>query len=200
MLPPEAQKLLIECQNKRIPVFVSSTGLNISFQTVIKRIEGQELILDNMVRPEYIRQFTSGENFFLQCKMLRLQSTAVGPQGSQMTFLIQDNSLLEETRQAERFMFAPEERVVAEIMNPYDRKTKVRRSVMDMSATGLSIRMNVASKLFEPNAKLPDLRVIIDGKPYTKASAEVVYNRKFMDLSGKLRVQVGIKFTGAPNE
>ena len=200
MLPPEVQKLLVDCQNKRIPVFVSSSGLNIAFQTVIRRIEGQELILDNMVRPEFIRKFTSGDKFFLQCKMLRLQSTAVGPHGALMSFLIQDNSLLEETRQSERFMFAPEERVVAEVTNPFDRKTKVRRSVMDMSATGLSIRMNVPSKLFEPNAKLPDLRVIIDGKPYTKASAEVVYNRRFMDLNGKLRVQVGIKFTGAPRE
>lgn len=200
MLPPDVQKLLIDCQIKRIPVFVSSSGLNIAFQTVIRRIEGQELILDNMVRPEFIRRFTNGEKFFLQCKMLRLQSTAVGPHGPMMSFLIQDNSLLEETRQSERFMFAPEERVVAEVINPFDKKTKVRRSVMDMSATGLSIRMNVPSKLFEPNAALPDLRVIIDGKPYTKASAEVVYNRQFMDLNGKLRVQVGIKFTGAPRE
>lgn len=200
MLPSEVQQLLAECQRNRIPVFVSSSGLNIAFQTVIKRIEGSELLLENMVRPEYIRQFSSGEKFFLQCKMLRLQSTVVGPQGPFMSFLTQDNSVIEETRQSERFMFAPEERVIAELMNPFDKKTKVRRTVMDMSATGLSLRMNVASKLFEPSVKLPDIRVIIDGKPYTKASAEVVYNRRFMDLSGKLRVQVGIKFTGSPKE
>ncbi len=200
MLPPEAQALLVDCLNKRIPVFVSSSGINIAFQTVIKRMEGNELFLENMVRPEYIRRFSAGDKFFLQCKMLRLQSTVVGPRGPLMSFLIQDNSVIEETRQSERFMFAPEERVVAELVNPYDKRTKVRRSVMDMSATGLSIRMNVASKLFEPGTKLPDIRVIIDGKPYTKASAEVVYSRRFMDLAGKLRVQVGIKFTGAPKE
>lgn len=195
MTPKDVQDLLQDSMIKKIPVIISSQGIDISFQTLIKRIEGTELLLENLVRPEFIRRFSQGPKFFLQCKMVRLQSTQVSPHGSLMSFVIQDNSILEETRQAERFMFAPEERVSAEFTNPFDRITKIQRTVMDMSATGLSIRMNVASKLFTPGTKIPDLRVQIDEKPYTKSSAEVVYGKKFMDLSGRLRVQVGLKFT-----
>jgi len=111
-----------------------------------------------------------------------------------MSFTIQENSILEETRQSERFMFAPEEQVTVEFTNPYDHSTKIQRMVMDMSATGLSMRMNVDSQLFKPGTRFADLKVQIDKKPYTKASAEVVYGRKFLDLSGHLRVQVGLKF------
>lgn len=195
MTPKEVQDLLAECRSKKTPVFISSQGIDISFQTTINRIEGSELLLENMVRPAYIRKFSAGPKFFLQCKMVRLQTTQVSPHGGLMSFVIQDNSILEETRQAERFLFAPEEQVTVEFTNPHDKITKIHRMVMDMSATGLSLRMNVASKLFLPGTKIPDLKVNIDNKPYTKSAAEVVYGRKFMDLTGRLRVQVGLKFT-----
>ena len=198
MTPQKIQELLVDCQKRKIPVFVGSNGIDISFQTLIKSIEDSQLLLENMVRPEYIRKFTSGSKFFLQCKMIRLQSSATKPHGSLMAFLMEDNSVIEETRQSERFMFSPEERVIADILNPWDHKTMIKRPVMDMSATGLSLRMNIASKAFAPGTMLPDVKVVIDGKPYTRASAEVVYNRRFMDLQGRLRVQVGVKFVGDP--
>jgi hypothetical protein len=116
-----------------------------------------------------------------------------------MAFEIQDNSITEETRQAERFLFTPDEKVIAEILNPFDHTTKLRRHVMDMSATGLSIRVNAATKPFTAGAKLPQIKVHIDGKLWTTATGEVVYNRKFMDLQGHLRVQVGLKFLTSQN-
>ena len=111
-----------------------------------------------------------------------------------MAFEIEDNSAVEETRQSERFMFSPEEKVIAEVINPFDNETTLQRSVMDMSATGLSLRINHQTKPFSPGVLLPNIRVTIDGKLWTTASAEVVYNRKFLDLEGSLRVQVGLKF------
>ncbi|MCX6126696.1 MAG: PilZ domain-containing protein [Proteobacteria bacterium] len=187
MTPVEVQQLLQDCQYRKVPVFIGSQGIDISFQT---------LLLENMVRPEYIRKFSNGPKFFLQCKMLRLQTTKVGPHETLMSFFIQENSILEETRQAERFLFAPEERVTAEFTNPHDKTTKIQRPVMDMSASGLSLRINVESKLFLPGTTFSDLKVQIDQKPYSKSPAEVVYSRKFMDINGKLRIQVGLKFTG----
>ena len=102
---------------------------------------------------------------------------------------------MEETRQSERFMFSPDEKVIAEIINPFDNKTILRRHVMDMSATGLSLRINESTKPFAAGMTLPQVKVAIDGKHWTTAQAEVVYNRKFLDLQGHLRVQVGLKFT-----
>ena len=198
MTPQKNTELLLDCQQRKIPVFVGSNGIDIAFQTLIKSVADTELLLENNVRPEFIRRFSSGSKFFLQCKMVRLQSSATKPAGSLMAFLMEENAVIEETRQSERFMFAPEERVAAEILNPWDHTTLMKRSVMDMSATGLSLRMNVASKAFLPGTQIPEIKVAISGKTYARAAAEVVYNRKFMDLSGRLRVQVGVKFTGDP--
>jgi len=116
-----------------------------------------------------------------------------------MVFEIHENSLTEETRQSERFMFTPDEKVIAEILNPFDGKTILRRTVMDMSAKGLSLRVNATTKPFSAGAQLSNVKVTIDGKLWTTAQAEVVYNRKFMDLEGHLRVQVGLKFLSSTN-
>lgn len=188
------QSVLIECKKSRIPVFISSTGLDVSFQTGIRDLADNTIILENKVRPEYITNFAKGKKFFLQCKMLRLESNVVKPRGTFMAFEIQENSVAEDTRQSERFMFTPEEKVIAEITNPFDEKTILRRPVMDMSATGLSLRINQGTKPFLPGSILRSVRVTIDGKLWTSAEAEVVYNRKFLDLDGMLRIQVGLKF------
>lgn len=186
--------VLNDCKRTRTPVLISSAGLDIAFQTIIKEIDGNTIVLENMVKPEFITRFASGEKFFLQCKMLRFQSSAVHPRGIFMAFEIQENSLTEETRQSERFMFTPDENVVAEVVNPFDKKTVLRRQLMDMSATGLSLRINRATKPFIPGSILSDIKVAIDGKHWTTMTGEVVYNRKFMDLKGHLKVQVGVKF------
>jgi hypothetical protein len=192
--------VLNDCKRSKTPVLISSSGLDIAFQTVIKEIDGNTVVLENMVKPEFISRFAKGEKFFLQCKMLRFQSTDVHPRGVSMAFEIQENSLIEETRQSERFMFTPDENVVAEIINPYDGKTKLRRQLMDMSATGLSLRINRTTQPFAPGSVLSNISVAIDGKHWTTLNGEVVYNRKFMDLKGKLKVQVGVKFLTPPKK
>lgn len=195
----EIEPVLIECMKTKTPVFVSSSGLDISFQTIIKDLKDDTIILENKVRPEYIARFAGGAKFFLQCKMVRLQSTKVSPRGAFMAFDVQENSVLENTRQSERFMFTPDEKVIAEIVNPFENRTILKRPVMDMSATGLSLRINHPTKPFSPGVALANVRVTIDGKEWTKAQAEVVYNRKFLDLEGALRVQVGLKFLSSHN-
>jgi hypothetical protein len=196
---PDVDAVLLECQKSRTPVFISSSGLDVAFQTVIKEITDTTIVLENMVRPEYIYRFSRGDKFYLQCKMLRFQSAVVRPRGTFMVFEIHENSLTEETRQSERFMFTPDEKVIAEILNPFDSKTVLRRTVMDMSAKGLSLRINAPTKPFAAGSLLTNVKVTIDGKLWTTAQAEIVYNRKFMDLEGHLRVQVGLKFLSSTN-
>jgi hypothetical protein len=194
----DLQSILKECQKLRTPVYIASSGLDIAFQTIIHEIDSNSVVLENMVRPEFIERFAKGTTYFLQCKMVRLQSTSLTPRGTFMVFKIEDNSLTEETRQAERFMFAPEEKVIADILNPFDHSTILQRHVIDMSATGLSIRINSSTTPFKPGVRLPDIKVHIDGKLWTSCQADVVYNRKFMDLGGHLRIQVGMKIVAAP--
>jgi hypothetical protein len=188
------ENILQECKKTKTAVFVSSSGLDIAFQTLLEDVRDDIIVLENKVRPEFITRFAAGKTFYLQCKMLRLQSTKVSPHGMFMSFEMQENSVVEDTRQSERFMFTPDEKVVAEISNPFDGRTVLKRAVMDMSATGLSLRINHPTKPFSPGVMLPHVKVTIDGKLWKTAQAEVVYNRKFLDLDGALRVQVGLKF------
>ena len=90
--------------------------------------------------------------------------------------------------------FTADERVIVEILNPFDGETRISKSVMDMSATGLSLRTTFESQLFRPDTYLPTMRVLVDGELYKKGSGRVVYRRKLMDLNGQIRSQVGIKF------
>jgi len=197
--PSGVDTILQECKREKTPVFISSSGIDVAFQTLIRELSDNTIVIENKVRPEFIAKFSAGSKFFLQCKMLRLQSTKVSPRGTYMAFEVQENSVVEDTRQSERFMFTPDEKVVAEISNPFDDRTLLKRHVMDMSATGLSLRINHPTKPFNPGVILPNVRVTIDGKIWTTAQAEVVYNRKFLDLEGMLRVQVGLKFLTSQN-
>jgi hypothetical protein len=198
MTPAELEDHIRKSIQQKSAVMVSSNGLDIAFQTKILAYQSNEIYLENMVGPDFIKKFMGGSQFFIQIKMLRLQSSKIQASGPNMVFHLNENSVIEETRNSERFSFSPEERVVAEFLNPYDKKTVIHRPVLDMSASGLSIRMNVATALFKPQSVFEDIKVTIDGKPYTKTSGEVVYNRKFMDLKGKLRVQVGLKYKTQP--
>lgn len=186
--------ILRECHQQKVPVFVASDVLDITFQTLIKTVSDDAVVIENPIKPEYISKFSKAHKYFLQSKMLRLQADHVVPSGQFIRFPIMENSVIEETRQAERFMFSPDEKVICEILNPYDQKTRISKLVMDMSATGLSLRTNLASNLFRPNLAFTEIKVFIDGKIYMQGKGRVVYHRRFMDLVGRLRVQVGIKF------
>ncbi|MCX6116769.1 MAG: hypothetical protein NT027_04455 [Proteobacteria bacterium] len=104
---------------------ISSNGIDIAFQTLIHQIDGSDLILENRVPPEFISRFSGGNQFVLQVKMIRLQTSKIGPHGGNMIFTIHENSVIEETRQSERFMFSPEEKVTAEFVNPFDKTTLI---------------------------------------------------------------------------
>lgn len=188
--------LLQEAQSVKIPVLFSGDGLGITFQTHIHKVDKEMVLLDNRVPPRFIRAVSTSKNFGMLARMVRFQSDRIETDGERIIFPLGENSLIEETRQAERFSFAAEERVIVEILNPYDGETRLSKAVMDMSATGMSLSTTFESQLFKPDTFLPSLRVMIDGELYTQTRGRVVYNRKLLDLSGQLRMQIGIKFEG----
>ena len=130
----------------------------------------------------------------IQVQMIRFQADRIDTDGQLIVFPLKAMSVIEETRQSERFPFTAEERVVCELLNPFDGETRIFKNVMDMSATGLSMRTRFESKLFAPGTSIPEIKVLIDGKPYSAVSGTIVYNRKLMTHKGRIRLQVGIKF------
>ena len=187
-------ELLRETFTRKGPVFFSSEGTDVTFQTRIVKLDNSRIVLENTVRPEFIRDVIQAKKFALLVQMVRFQSEDIKSDGEHLIFPLRENSVVQETRQSERFPFTAEERVVCEILNPFDGETRIHRSVMDMSATGLSLRTTFDSLLYRPGTFFPELKVLIDGKPYTQTAGRVVYNRKLMNPKGQLRLQVGIKF------
>lgn len=187
------------CCRQKQSVFLSGNKLAITFQTYITAVTDDHVVIENRVKPRFIRQFCLSSQFGLQAHMVRYQSDEIRSDGENIIFPLKENSLIEETRQAERFSFTADERVITEILNPFDNETRLSKSVMDMSATGLSLRTTFDSKLFSPNTLLPNIKVLIDGELYIQSAGRVVYSRKLLDLKGALRTQVGIKFETAAN-
>jgi len=194
LLDQKNRDLLESCWKSKQSVFLSGGKLAITFQTYITAVTDDHVVIENRVKPRFIRQFSKSEQFTLQAQMVRYQTDAIHSDGESIIFPLQENSVIEETRQAERFSFSADERVITEILNPFDNETRLSKPVMDMSATGLSLRTNFDSKLFSPDILLPNIKVLIDGELYIQSSGRVVYSRKLLDLKGSLRTQVGIKF------
>ena len=189
-----SQKAIEEALRLRQAVFISGDALAITFQTFVTSMQSDGLVLANYIRPKYIGDFMNSRAFSLQVGMVRFQSDKLISDGQNVIFPLKKDSVIEETRQSERFYFTADERVIVEILNPFDGETRISKSVMDMSATGLSLRTTFESQLFRPDTYLPTMRVLVDGELYKKGSGRVVYRRKLMDLNGQIRSQVGIKF------
>ena len=175
-------------------VYISGDGLQVTFQTQVIAMQADQLVLMNHIRPQFITAFMASRAFSVQVGMVRFQADHILSDGEHIIFPLRKDSVIEETRQSERFYFNADERVIVEILNPFDNETKISKSVMDMSATGLSLRTTFDSQLFQPDTYLGNLRILVDGELYKKGAGSIVYRRKLMDVSGHLRHQVGIKF------
>lgn len=178
----------------RIPAYFSGDSVDATFETRIAAISESHLSLVNRVPPTFIASVTKSKKFYLQCQMYKFEATEIDTDGVNIHFPLDGLSSLEGTRLAERFPFSKEEKVVCQFTNPFDGETIVTKRVIDMSATGLSIRTPSEGKLFKPGLQIPELKVLIDGRPYARSSARVVYSRRLLDYSGRLRLQVGLQF------
>jgi len=188
------QKVLADACHERRSVFISGDSLQITFQTFILAVHADHVTLSNRIKPRFISAFVASRAFSLQAGMVRYQSDHISSDGEHMIFPLKADAVIEETRQAERISFAADERVIAEILNPFDGETRLSKAVMDMSSTGLSLRTSFESKLFQPETYLPQIRVLIGGEIFKQGPGRVVYRRNLMDLGGQMRSQVGVKF------
>lgn len=184
---------LVDCCERKSTIYFGSDKVDIVFQTVILSVENDHIAIKNKVPPENIRALFESEEYYVQFEMARFTTNTIESDGECILFPIKDLTQVHETRETERFPFDQEESVICELLNPYDKKTILSKSVMDMSAAGLSLRTNFPSKLFTPNTFFDSIRVTIDGELYKAASGRVVYSRKLLDLKGQLRVQVGFQ-------
>lgn len=190
-------KVIRESADKKASVFFSAEGLDILFQTFVLAVRDDVVVLANKVTPALISKVIAAPRYYMQCQMIQFVSEQVTSDGVNIVFPLHSLKVIEETRQAQRFPFDSEEQVVIEFMNPFDGETIVTKAVMDMSATGLSIRTPFESRLFEPGQSFKEIKILIDGEPYNRVEAQVIYKRRFLTREGKMHIQVGLKFLSA---
>ena len=184
---------ILEMVAAREPAYLAGSGCEITFQALMSGMDLDKIHITNPIRPSLIKQFMESKDFYLQCRMIRLQTTVLEAAGTHMLFKVQENSFIAETRLEERLIFASEENVTCEILNPYDGQTVLQKKVLDISPSGLSLRTQRPSQLFQQGTQFEKLKILIDGRVYTESSGRIVYCRQLMDLKNKLNVQVGIK-------
>ena len=134
------------------------------------------------------------KNYFLQVSTHRFHCERIESDGEHILFPIKHASLLKDIRQEQRFSFSSDQKVVCEILNPYDMQTILRKPVIDLSASGVSIRNYFESNLFKPGTHLPEIKVLIDNAQHISHSGEIIYTRNLMNLKREESIQVGIKF------
>ncbi len=187
-------EIIADAIDKRSPCFLSASGVSTCFETLLLHRQGQKLIIENTVLPEYIRKFVAAENHTLQVGMTRISCKGIESDGEHILFDLVGNIEIAETRRAERFSFSSDEKVDCRIVNPFDPETILIKPILDMSVSGVSIATKYDSSFFTPGMILPQTEIWVEGAPYKKGSGEVVYKRRLVDRNGKFQIQVGIKF------
>jgi hypothetical protein len=173
---------------------ISASNLEISFATQVLGVSGERLTLSNTVPFDMISSFVKSKDFTILIDLLRIHADRVESDGKNMVLRATVIESIGETRGDERFTFAREENVLCELLNPADGETTLVKQVLDMSASGFSLKTHASSRLFAPGKTFEGIRVTIGSKLYATRDAVAVYQRKFLDTDGKIYQQAGFKF------
>ena len=193
-------ELIQECVQRRSLVFFSASNVKIVFQTQILTTKNRSIVLQNTVPPDHIAEVAKSSQFYLKVQSVRFVADRMSTDGVHLMFPLESLRLIEDSRSAKRFMFDSTERVLLEVVNPIDHETVLRKAVLDLSATGLSIRTPSLSQLYSPGQKFKNMKIIMDGKVYNEVDGHVVYQQTFLNQKGKSYCQVGFKFDQVKGE
>ena len=175
-------------------VFFSTNEVDISFQTHVLKFDRQAILLSNPVGHEYIKAVVNSSQFYVQLQMIRLTSDKIETDGVNIELPLLHLQSLSEARKEERIIYNPDDLAKVEFTNPVDGKTKLSKSIMDLSSTGLSMRVPFHSNLYVPDMACGQMVISIKGKIYNKINGRVKYRKLFFNENRKLFAQVGIQF------
>ncbi len=193
-LDPSKIQLIKDSLARKEPIFFSSSGLDITFQSRILEFNEKYLLIKNTVTPQHIHKFVQSDKFNVRIQMVVFESTVLESDGQDIRLPLTNAIVIEDIRQSTRISFKDKDNVYCQILNPFDQQTYIAKGIMDLSESGLSICTNFDSKLFSPGVCIEKMMLYIHGHEYEDQSGEVIYKRKFMDTNRKIKLQVGIKF------
>jgi hypothetical protein len=178
-------------QKTKGQVMLAAAGLDTSFVTRILNVSDGFLTLQNTVPLKYISSFIEAPSHFLTTGSFRLSASQISSDGVNLVFSYNDIEQTSESRAEERIPIVKEE-AWCEFVNPIDGRSKIRKRILDISKTGLSLVTTWNSDLLKPGRELPEITLDMAGVRQ-HVSGKIVYNRKFVSINGRIRHQIGIQ-------
>ena len=171
-------------QNERY-VYLTGDGLDIRFQTRIIDVQDNQIVLDNSVTPQYLKQFLKSRNFYMQIFLLNFKADSIDTDGKNILVSLKKTISSIESRHSIRREFFPHSKELCQFINPLDNSTLLRKMLMDLSEDGFSLVSLV----------IKDIEFFVDKKDKRMIrNAEVKHIKTLVDINGKRHTQVGFAF------
>ena len=186
--------LIRESVQRKTLVYFSANGIKTVFQTQVHSIRSRFVVLFNSIPPESISRVMESSEFFLKIQSIRFVCDQLTTDGVHLLYPLDNMRVIDDNRNAKRINFGTKDAAFIEVLNPLDQETLLRKSLLDMSSTGLSFRTPIESELYTPGRRFEKMRIFMEGKLHSEASGQVVYQQSFLTKDGKSYCQVGFKF------
>lgn len=174
--------------------FLSADGIELTFETTILEVNETNVVIRNPIPFDDIQSFLARDSFTIQCLGHKIVTNEIFSNGTDIVVPINNTSTIMNVRGEDRFIMKNSEKLVLNILNPFDQETEIEKQVLEMSHAGISIRTRMESDLFSPGVVLSKMTLYRNGTPVKRCSGVVVYSRKYLSIKGKSYCQVGIKF------
>ena len=195
MLDNEIYNHLNVYLKKKLPIVLTFESNSNSFLTYLIDYNRHEITLYNSITPNLISSVQQAEQTFLTVAESTLIGGRISGDGKHLIFKPHDIIFHKNTREEERLSFNPEEKVYLEFTNPYDKITKFKKKIFDVSSSGLSFETRYDSKLFSEKQIIENMIIKAGDRQLRKCTGEVIYKKKLFDLDMRQRYQIGMKLT-----
>ncbi|MCA2959934.1 MAG: PilZ domain-containing protein [Silvanigrellales bacterium] len=196
----EIMEVIGLAREREEPVVLSPYGLDVSFFCVIADVTPEHVVLKNPIPASLAVRAREASEYGLFCRMYQLRADHLEPFGTFVKFPLPEFAELNKARQLERVHFAAKENSIVEIQHPFDTSTMLRRRVFDLSSGGMSFRARRKTPFIQPGRVLPSCQIYLQGLPYEKRRARVVYVKQIIDVNAHSFYQVGVQFIDAEEE
>ncbi len=177
-------------KEKRV-LTLSPEGKEISFLFQIKDLTEEKITIPNVFPLTLAKEMSEVESFSISFREYIFNHIILEPYGINLRFNFPSEILQIEERKEQRDYLKPEEDMIVEIQHPYDKKTILRREVIDVSLQGLSFRSPTISALMQPGRIFSSVQVFRRGERVATYQGQVMYYRKMVDFKGQF-YQIGL--------
>ena len=174
--------------------YLSPSDYELTFETVMVEVSSDKIILKNTIPFQHIAQVTQSKDFTLQFGKDRFKAKNLTSDGIHLVMEMEPLDAEETMRHEPREVPSDDAKMVVKILNPFDGETELLKPVLDLSASGMSLRTRNESRLFSEGVHLPLLEITLNGKSHRKEKGTIVYVRPYLNIAHEKYCQVGIRF------